>query len=103
MKLERSCGAVVFTRKDHRILFIIVQEMGGAYSFPKDHMEGNETETETAQREVFEEIGLKPAFIPGFLQEDEYDLKAFLEYEEEKSAGTVKTYSHDEVWSDIGV
>ncbi len=75
MKLERSCGAVVFTRKDHRILFIIVQEMGGAYSFPKGHMEGNETETETAQREVFEEIGLKPAFIPGFRQEDEYDLK----------------------------
>ena len=34
--------------------------------------------------------------------EDEYDLKAFLEYEEEKPAGTVKTYSHDEVWSDIG-
>ena len=43
MNLERSCGAVVFTRKDHQLLFVIVQEMEGAYSFPKGHMEGNET------------------------------------------------------------
>ena len=75
MKLERSCGAVVFTRKENQLLFVIVQEMEGAYSFPKGHMEGSETETETAQREVFEEIGWKPVFIPGFRQEDEYELK----------------------------
>ncbi len=72
--LERSCGAVVFTRKEGEILFVIVQEMAGAYSFPKGHMEGSETEAETAYREVYEEIGIRPVFLDGFRAQDEYDL-----------------------------
>ena len=72
--LERSCGAVVFARKEGRPLFVIVREMAGAYSFPKGHMEGNETEEETARREIFEETGLQPSFLPGFREQDEYDL-----------------------------
>ena len=74
MNWEYSCGAVVFTRVNGQILFVIVQEMAGAYSFPKGHMENDETEMETARREVDEEIGLKPEFLPGFREEDEYDL-----------------------------
>jgi len=72
--LERSCGAIVFTRRNSQLLFVVVQEQAGAYSFPKGHMEGKETELETARREVFEEIGIQPCFLDGFLQEDEYDL-----------------------------
>ena len=75
MEWEKSCGAVVYTRKDGEIRFVIVQEMAGAYSFPKGHMEGNETEMETARREVFEEIGLRPKFLDGFRETDEYDLR----------------------------
>ncbi len=74
MNLERSCGAIVFTRKDGQLLFVVVREMAGAYSFPKGHMEGDETEEETARREIYEETGLRPQFIPGFRQQDEYDL-----------------------------
>ena len=74
MKLERSCGAVVFTRRGGQLLFAVVQEKAGAYSFPKGHMEGNETELETARREIYEETGLRPTFIDGFYQWDEYDL-----------------------------
>ena len=37
-------------------------------------MENNETELETARREVFEETGLDPVFLPGFRETDEYDL-----------------------------
>ena len=72
--LERSCGAVVFTRKEGRPLFVIVREMAGAYSFPKWHREGNDTEEETARREIFEATGLRPSFLPGFREQDEYDL-----------------------------
>ena len=72
--LERSCGAIVFTRKNDQLLFVIIQEQAGAYSFPKGHMEGSETELETARREVFEVIGIYPHFLEGFVQEDEYDL-----------------------------
>lgn len=74
MNWEYSCGAIVFTRQNGQILYVIVQEQGGAYSFPKGHMEGDETEIETARREIFEETGLRPAFLPGFLQKDEYAL-----------------------------
>lgn len=35
--------------------------------------------------------------------EDEYDLKVFEEYEEKKAAGEVKTYTHDEVWKELGL
>ena len=72
--LERSCGAIVFTLRDNEPLFVIVQEQAGAYSFPKGHMEGSETEIETARREVFEEIGIRPVFLDGFCEADEYDL-----------------------------
>ena len=71
---EKSCGAVVFTRRYGEIMFVIVQEASGAYSFPKGHVEGNETEMQTAAREIREETGLRPVFVPGFREADEYDL-----------------------------
>lgn len=75
MNMEISCGAVVYTQRNGQILFAIVQEQSGAYSFPKGHREGDETERETARREVFEEIGLQPVFLDGFRETDEYDLR----------------------------
>lgn len=74
MNWERSCGAIVFTKRDGEILFVVVQEKGGAYSFPKGHMEGDETEMETARREIWEETGLRPAFLDGFYRQVEYPL-----------------------------
>lgn len=74
MNQEKSCGAVVFARRNGEIMFVIVQEASGAYSFPKGHVEGNETETETAAREIREETGLQPVFLPGFRETAEYDL-----------------------------
>ena len=75
MNWEYSCGAVVFTRRNGHPLYVIVQEKGGAYSFPTGHMEGNETEMETARREIFEETSLRPEFIDGFYEQDEYRLR----------------------------
>ena len=74
MNWEKSCGAIVFTRRNGQILFVIVQEQAGTYSFPKGHMEGDETEAETARREVFEETGLQPEFSADFRLLDEYHL-----------------------------
>lgn len=75
MNWEKSCGAVVYTLHDGQPLFVIVQEQSGSYSFPKGHMEGSETETETARREIFEETGLSPVFLEGFRETDAYDLR----------------------------
>ncbi|MBQ3157522.1 MAG: NUDIX domain-containing protein [Clostridia bacterium] len=74
MEWERSCGAVVFTRRNGQLLYAIVQERPGTYSFPKGHMEGDETEMETARREILEETGLQPEFLDGFCQKEEYHL-----------------------------
>lgn len=35
--------------------------------------------------------------------EDEYDRKVFAEYEKAKAEGKVKTHSHDEVWTELGL
>ena len=65
---------MVFTRRNGEILYVVVQEASGAYSFPKGHVEGNETEMQTAAREIREETGVSPVFVPGFRETDEYDL-----------------------------
>ena len=72
MKYEKSCGAVVFTRVDGKVKFALVQQLQGFYSFPKGHIEKGETEQETALREIYEELQLKPTLIEGFRTVDEH-------------------------------
>jgi len=74
MRYEKSCGAVVFTRMNGEIRYVLAQNPEGYYGFPKGHMEAGETETETALREIREEVGLRPRLIPGFRTETEHPL-----------------------------
>ena len=67
MKHEKSCGAVIFTREQNETKFLLIQHKGsGHWSFPKGHVEGNETEHETATREIKEETSLNVDFIGDF-------------------------------------
>lgn len=72
MKYEKSCGVIVFTREKGTIKFVIIKSINGIYGFPKGHVETNETESQTALREVFEEVGLRPTLIDGFREAVEY-------------------------------
>lgn len=54
MKKEKSCGCVVI--KDKKIL--VIYQIDGFWGFPKGHVEENETELQTAIREVKEETNL---------------------------------------------
>ena len=74
MNHEYSCGAVVFTREDGGIRYVIIQSLEGVYGFPKGHMEADETEEMTALREIREEVGLAPRLVPGFRVETQYPL-----------------------------
>lgn len=74
MKYEISCGGVVFTRKNGKVLYVIIKSPEGYYGFPKGHMEDNETEEQTAIREIYEETGLKVKIIPGFKTIDEHPI-----------------------------
>ena len=72
MNYKKSCGAVVFTRINGEIKYVLVQQLEGFYGFPKGHMREGEAEKETALREIFEELQLKPTIIDGFSTTDEH-------------------------------
>ena len=55
---EKSCGAVVY-RKNNNLEFLLLKHNRGHYSFPKGHVENNETEEETAIREIKEETNIE--------------------------------------------
>lgn len=55
---EKSCGAIVY-RKNNKIEFLLLKHNAGHYSFPKGHVENNETEEETAIREIKEETNIE--------------------------------------------
>jgi 8-oxo-dGTP pyrophosphatase MutT (NUDIX family) len=72
MKYEKSCGAVV-VKKDHNESFILLVQMNkGHWSFPKGHMKRNETEQQTALREVKEETNLEVNIKGDFRQTVKY-------------------------------
>lgn len=74
MIYEKSCGAVVFTRMNNEIQYLLIRNLTGIYGFPKGHVEQGETEEQTALREVFEEVGLAVKLISGFRSEDEHPI-----------------------------
>ena len=55
MDYEKSFGAVVFTRINNNIKYLLIQNLEGIYGFPKGHVEKEEKEEETALREIYEE------------------------------------------------
>lgn len=73
---EKSCGAVVFTRVDGDIKYVIIQSLAGYYGFPKGHMEAGESEKQTALREVYEETGLTVHILDDFRYVDAYMILA---------------------------
>lgn len=58
MKFEKSCGAIIIKRNSDKIETLLIQMLGGHWSYPKGHVEDNETEVETALREIKEETNL---------------------------------------------
>lgn len=70
---EKSCGAVIFRRRSGNIEFLLIKnKKGGNWGFPKGHVENGESEIDTAQREVFEETGLRINIIGGFRVTSDY-------------------------------
>ena len=55
---EKSCGAVIFRMEEGERKYLIL--------LCKGHVERNETERQTARREILEETGLEVAFLEGF-------------------------------------
>lgn len=66
MEKEKSCGAVLFREKDGQRRYLALHSVLGHWTLCKGHVEGGETEHETAEREIKEETGLCAAFLDGF-------------------------------------
>ena len=72
MLYEKSCGAVIYTEKDGRRLYLIELMQKGHRSICKGHVENDESERQTAEREILEETGLTVRFLDGFRETIEY-------------------------------
>ena len=67
MLREKSCGAVVFLKKDNETKFLLLNYAAGHWDFVKGNVEPNEAEKQTVTRELQEETGITDAkFIDGF-------------------------------------
>ena len=74
MKYEKSCGVVTYILINNEIHYLLVKQTNGFLSFPKGHVEGNETEQETALRECLEETALKVTIKKGFREVINYKI-----------------------------
>lgn len=54
---EKSCGAVIFQRQGELLTYLVLHSVLGHWTLCKGHVEGSETEHETALREIREETG----------------------------------------------
>jgi 8-oxo-dGTP pyrophosphatase MutT (NUDIX family) len=64
---EKSCGAVVFIKKEDQTKYLLLNYAAGHWDFVKGNVELNETEKETVLRELQEETAITDAtFIDGF-------------------------------------
>ena len=77
MKYEKSCGAVVFRQNDGEWNVLLIRHARGRHiSFPKGHMEPGELESHTAEREVFEETGIRVKVDRRYRAENRYNIRS---------------------------
>lgn len=70
---EKSCGAIVYRKYHGNTEILLIKHINsGHWSFPKGHMEGDETEVETALREIKEETSLDVLIDPTFRETVSY-------------------------------
>ncbi len=87
MKFEYSAGAFVYFIEDGKPLYLLLKREQDT-DIPKGHIEKGETALEAAKREVKEETGLEPFFLPYFSIQTKY----FFYEGKEKVMKTVKFF-----------
>lgn len=108
---EKSCGALVYRKYHGNTEILLIKHINsGHWSFPKGHVEGNETEIETAMREIKEETGIDVIIDQSFREIVTYsprrDTHKEVVYFIAKAKNTDYTPQEDEIadikWVEIG-
>jgi bis(5'-nucleosidyl)-tetraphosphatase len=55
---DASFGIIPFRRKNHHLLYLLIQHKAGHWGFPKGHAEAGESHEQAARRELQEETGI---------------------------------------------
>ncbi len=73
MLREKSCGGVVFINNQEKTRYLLLNYAAGHWDFVKGNVEPNESEKQTATRELQEETRITDAqFIDGFRESINY-------------------------------
>jgi tRNA nucleotidyltransferase (CCA-adding enzyme) len=72
MQYIKSCGVVAFKRINNEIYYLIIKQTNNDYGFPKGRIEANESELDTAIRELKEETNIEVNIIDNFRVQIEY-------------------------------
>lgn len=108
---EKSCGALVYRKYHGNTEILLIKHINsGHWSFPKGHVEGDETEVETAMREIKEETGIDVIIDQSFRETVTYsprrDTHKEVVYFIAKAKNTDYTPQEDEIadirWVEIG-
>ncbi len=59
MKLEISAGGIIIKRSGKPVQIFLIKDMNGNWTFPKGVIKKGESSENAANREIFEETGLK--------------------------------------------
>lgn len=111
MQNEKSCGALVYRKYHGNTEILLIKHINsGHWSFPKGHVEGDETEIETAVREIKEETGIDVIVDQSFREIVTYsprrDTHKEVVYFIAKAKNTDYTPQEDEIadikWVEIG-
>jgi len=71
---EISAGAIVYTKIEDRIYYLLIRDFHGNVGFPKGHLEPGETRQMAALREIREETGLNTDLDDCFEEELNYTM-----------------------------
>ena len=108
---EKSCGPIVYRKYHGNTEILLIKHINsGHWSFPKGHVEGNETEEETAKREIMEETGIDVNLDTTFREIVSYsprkDTQKIVVYFIGKAKNTDYTPQEEEIadirWVEIG-
>ncbi|MDE6776190.1 MAG: NUDIX domain-containing protein, partial [Ruminococcus sp.] len=73
---EKSCGAIVYRKYHGNTEILLIKHLNsGHWSFPKGHVEADESETDTARREIKEETNIDVIIDPTFRETVTYSPK----------------------------